>query len=485
MSPTHDVIVLGAGPVGENVADRCSQGGLRVALIESELVGGECSFWACMPSKALIRPGLALRAAQGISGAKQAVTAGIGVAQVLKRRNYITADWNDKGGEEWLQSAGIELIRGRGQLAGKKKVKVTKSSKELSELEGKELELEAKYAVVLSTGSDPMIPDTIKGIHDVKPWTSRDATSSQKVPESLLIIGGGVVACEMATAWSTLGSKVTLTSRGKLLSGVEPFAGEMVGEGLKKLGVDVRLGISPVSVFRNQERQVTVEFNDSARITASEVLVATGRTPRTKDIGLETVGLKDGQWIPVDDTLLVSHSTNTPTDPWLYATGDINHRALLTHQGKYQARACGDIIVSRANSSALQTSTWGMHVATADHSSVPQVIFTDPEVAAVGLTEAEARKRGFEVKCVEYDMAGVAGAYLHADTYVGRAKMVVDRKREVLLGVTFCGQDVSELCHAATIAVVGEVTVQRLWHAVPAYPTISEIWLRLLEAYGR
>jgi len=293
------------------------------------------------------------------------------------------------------------------------------------------------------------------------------------------------VACEMATAWSTLGSKVTLTSRGKLLSGVEPFAGEMVGEGLKKLDVDVRLGISPVSVFRNQERQVTVEFKDSSRITASEVLVATGRTPRTKDIGLETVGLKDGQWIPVDDTLLVSHSTNTPTDPWLYATGDINHRALLTHQGKYQARACGDNIVSRANSSALQTSTWGMHVATADHSSVPQVIFTDPEVAAVGLTESEARKRGFKVKCVEYDMAGVAGAYLHADKYVGRAKMVVDRKREVLLGVTFCGQDVSELCHAATIAVVGEVTVQRLWHAVPAYPTISEIWLRLLEAYGR
>lgn len=436
-----------------------------------------------MPSKALIRPGLALRAAQGISGAKQAVTGEIGVTQVLKRRNYITGDWSDKGGEGWLQSAGIELIRGRGELTGKKKVKVNKSS--TKESDGTEVELEAKYAVVLSTGSDPMIPDTIRGIKDVKPWTSRDATSSQKVPDSLVIIGGGVVACEMATAWSTLGSKVTLTARGKLLSGVEPFAGEMVGEGLRKLGVDVRLGISPVSASRNQDGQVTVEFNDSESITASEVLVATGRTPRTKNIGLETVGLKDGQWIPVDDTLLVSHSTNNPTDPWLYATGDINHRALLTHQGKYQARACGDGIVSRAKSSPLQTSNWGMHVATADHSSVPQVIFTDPEVAAVGLTETEARTRGFEVKCVEYDMAGVAGAYLHADTYVGRAKMVVDKKREVVLGVTFCGQDVSELCHAATIAVVGEVTVQRLWHAVPAYPTISEIWLRLLEAYGR
>src|SRR5579859_1830735 len=280
MSPTHDVIILGAGPVGENVADRCSQGGLRVAIIESELVGGECSFWACMPSKALIRPGLALRAAQGISGAKQAVTGEIGVTQVLKRRNYITGDWSDKGGEGWLQSAGIELIRGRGELTGKKKVKVNKSS--TKESEGTEVELEAKYAVVLSTGSDPMIPDTIKGIKDVKPWTSRDATSSQKVPDSLVIIGGGVVACEMATAWSTLGSKVILTARGKLISGVEAFAGEMVGEGLRKLGVDGRLGISPVSASRNQDGQVTVEFNDSESITALEVLVATGRTPRTK-----------------------------------------------------------------------------------------------------------------------------------------------------------------------------------------------------------
>jgi pyruvate/2-oxoglutarate dehydrogenase complex dihydrolipoamide dehydrogenase (E3) component len=295
MSPTHDVIILGAGPVGENVADRCSQSGLRVAIIESELVGGECSFWACMPSKALIRPGLALRAAEGVAGAKQAVKGGIGVNEVLKRRNNITGDWRDKGGEEWLQSTGIELVRGRGELTGKKKVKVTKTAKQG---EGKEeLELEAKYAVVLSIGSDPMIPDTIKGIKDVKPWTSRDATSSQAVPESLVIIGGGVVACEMATAWSTLGSKVTLTSRGKLLSGVEPFAGAMVGEGLKKLGVNVRLGISPVSVSRNDERKVTVEFNDSSSISASEILVATGRTPRTKNIGLETVGLKDGQWI--------------------------------------------------------------------------------------------------------------------------------------------------------------------------------------------
>jgi dihydrolipoamide dehydrogenase len=267
---------------------------------------------------------------------------------------------------------------------------------------------------------------------------------------------------------------------------VEPFAGEMVAESLKKMGVDVRLGVSPVSVGRSGNGgDVVVQFNDQSTVTASEILVATGRTPRTKNIGLETIGLQDGQWIPVDDTLLVQHSTNSPTDPWLYATGDVNHRALLTHQGKYQGRACGDIIVSRSKKQTLSTDSWGMHVATADHESVPQVIFTDPEVAAVGLTEAAAKKKGYQIKCVEYNMANVAGAYLHADEYIGKAKMVVDTQREVVLGVTFVGQDVAELLQAATIAVVGEVSIQRLWHAVPAYPTISEIWLRLLEAYGR
>src|SRR5579859_1547413 len=182
---SYDVIILGAGPVGENVADRVAQGSLKCAIIESELVGGECSFWACMPSKALLRPGIALRAAQGASGAKQAVSGRIGVKEVLERRNYITADWSDKGGEAWLQSAGITLIRGKGQITGKKKVKVISK-------DGAEEQLEAKHAVVVSTGSDAMIPDTIKGIKDVKPWTSREATSAQNVPESLVIVGGGV-----------------------------------------------------------------------------------------------------------------------------------------------------------------------------------------------------------------------------------------------------------------------------------------------------
>jgi len=459
-----DVVVIGAGPVGENVADRASQGGLKVAIVENELIGGECSYWACMPSKGLLRSGIALRAAEHVAGP---ITNGISAQKVLDRRNEIVGNWSDKGQESWLNSAGIELIRGRAEIVGVKHVRV--GSKDIT----------VNHAVVVATGSDAMIPP-IPGIQNVSPWTNRQATGSQKVPESLVIVGGGVVACEMATAWSTLGSKVILTSRSTLLEHMEPFAGEMIVESLKNLGVDVRLGISPTSVSR--DGNVTVKFDDGSTVTATEILIATGRKPRSHNIGLEQFGISG--WIPVDETLLVKNPTND-REPWLYATGDINHRALLTHQGKYQARAAGDVIVARAKGGKLSTEPWGYHVATADNECVTQVIFTDPEVASVGLTESAAKKKGYNIRVVEYDIGSVAGAYVHADGYKGKAKAIVDEDRHVLLGVTFVGPDVAELLHSATIAVVGQVPIQRLWHAVPAFPTISEIWLRLLETYGR
>ncbi|ALD12412.1 dihydrolipoyl dehydrogenase family protein [Clavibacter capsici] len=472
---SYDLIVIGAGPVGENVADRAKQGGLSVLVVESELVGGECSYWACMPSKALLRSGSALRAARAVAGAKEAVTGDLDVAAVLKRRDSFTSSWDDQGQVSWLEGIGIDLARGHGRISGPRRVTVTAP-------DGSVVEHEATHAVAVSTGTAALLPD-IPGLAEAQPWTSREATSVEVVPDALVVIGGGVVAAEMATAFASLGSTVTLVARSGLLGGQEPFAGELVADSLRGMGVDVRLGASPSRVTRDGD-EVTVELSDGSSVTAAEVLVATGRTPRTDDLGLDTVGLEPGAYLDVDDTLLVTGEVNAET-PWLYAVGDVNHRALLTHQGKYQARAAGEVIVARANGGTVDDSPWGVHVATADHRAVPQVTFTDPEVASVGLTAKAADDAGIRTRVVDYDLGSVAGSSLHADGYAGQARMVVDEDRGVIVGVTFVGPDVAELLHSATIAVVGEVPLTRLWHAVPSYPTISEVWLRLLETYGR
>ncbi|MWJ17246.1 pyridine nucleotide-disulfide oxidoreductase [Clavibacter michiganensis subsp. michiganensis] len=472
---SYDLIVIGAGPVGENVADRAKQGGLSVLVVESELVGGECSYWACMPSKALLRSGSALRAARAVAGSKEAVTGDLDVAAVLKRRDSFTSSWDDQGQVSWLEGIGIDLARGHGRLSGPRRVTVTAP-------DGSVTEHEAAHAVVVSTGTAALLPD-IPGLAESQPWTSREATSVEVVPTSIVVIGGGVVAAEMATAFASLGSAVTLVARSGLLSGQEPFAGELVGDSLRDMGVDVRLGASPSRVTRDGD-EVTVELSDGSAVTAAEVLVATGRTPRTEDLGLDAVGLEAGAYLDVDDTMLVTGDVNAET-PWLYAVGDVNHRALLTHQGKYQARAAGEVIAARATGGTVDDAPWGVHVATADHRAVPQVTFTDPEVASVGLTAKAAEEAGIRTRVVDYDLGSVAGSSLHADGYAGKTRMVVDEDRGVIVGVTFVGQDVAELLHSATIAVVGEVPVTRLWHAVPSYPTISEVWLRLLETYGR
>jgi pyruvate/2-oxoglutarate dehydrogenase complex dihydrolipoamide dehydrogenase (E3) component len=464
----YDVVIIGAGAVAENVADRAVQGGLTAVLIESELVGGECSYWACMPSKALIRSGMALRAAQRLGGAEQAVTGELDVPAVLARRNSFTHDWDDSSQVSWVHGAGIELVRGHGRITGVREVTVTAS-------DGTTTTLSARHAVVVSTGSDPMLPD-IPGLLDAAPWTPRDATSAQSAPQSLAIIGGGVVAVEMATAYASFGTTVTVFARSGLLTNQEDFVGDSVATGLRELGVDLR-SAAPERVERSDAGVAVTAGGES--VLAEQVLVATGRVPRTNDIGLETIGLKPGSWLTVDDTLRVEGVD------WLYATGDVNHRALLTHQGKYQARAAGDVIAARAKGERVDDAPWGIHVATADHAAVPQVTFSEPEVASVGLTSQAAIAAGRDIRVVDYELGHVAGASLQADGYRGRARMVVDEQRGTVIGVTFVGQDVAELIQAATIAIVGEVPLDRLWHAVPAYPTMNEIWLRLLETYGR
>ena len=469
MTDEYDLIVLGGGPVGENVADRAVQGGLTAVIVESELVGGECSYWACMPSKALLRSGQVLRAARRVPGAAEAVTGELDVPAVLRRRDAFTSDWDDSGQVDWLNSANIDLVRGHGRISGERRVTVTGP-------DGDERALTARHAVAVSTGSDAVVPG-IPGLQEAGPWTSREATSAEEVPERLVVVGGGVVAVEMATAFASLGSRVTMLARSGLLGAFEPFAGELVAGGLRELGVDVRTGVSPTRVDRDVAG-VTVRV-DGGEVLAEEILVATGRSPRSDDIGLETIGLEPGSWLRTDDSLRV------PGLDWLYAVGDVNGRAPLTHQGKYQARAAGDAIAARAQGGPVDDRAWGRHAATADRSSVPQVVFSEPEVASVGLTEAAAQRAGRHVRAVDVEFSSVAGASLHGDGPSGRARIVVDEDRHVLLGATFVGPEVAELVHAATVAVVGEVPIQRLWHAVPSYPTVSEIWLRLLEAYGR
>jgi dihydrolipoamide dehydrogenase len=465
-----DLIVIGAGAIGENVADRAVQGGLTAALIEAELVGGECSYWACMPSKALLRAGAVLRAAADVDGAEQAVTGGVDPRGVLRRRDAIVHDWNDASQVDWVKGAGIELIRGHARFTGPKRLTVTAA-------DGTATEVVARHAVGVSTGSAALLPD-IPGLADAQPWTSRDATSAKHVPSSLAILGGGVVGCEIATAYASMGCRVTLLSRGPLLTAMEPFAGEAVLTALQKLGVDVRIGAEAATVHR-AEKNVVIELTDGGRVLAEELLVAIGRTPRTQDLGVETLGLTPGHWLTVDDTMRVKGFD------WLYATGDVNHRALLTHQGKYQARAAGDVIAARANGEPVDDAPWGRHVATADIEAVPQVTFTDPEVASVGLTAAAAKKAGYDIRVVDYDLSWIAGASVLADHYQGQARAVIDAEHEVIIGMTFVGDGVGEMLQAATIAIVGKVPLKRLWHAVPAYPTLNEVWLRLIETDGR
>jgi pyruvate/2-oxoglutarate dehydrogenase complex dihydrolipoamide dehydrogenase (E3) component len=454
---TYDVIVLGAGPTGENVADRAVRGGLTAALVEAELVGGECSYWACMPSKALLRPvGVVAEAAtvRGVAGAR------LEPPEVLARRDTFTHDWMDDRQVEWVKSAKVDLFRGHGRLAGERMVTVG------------DVTLSARHAVCVATGTGALVPPVLAG---VRPWTSREATSAHAVPGRLAVVGGGVVGCEMAAAWSALGSRVTLVSRGPLLDRLPSFAGEFVASGLRKAGVDVRTGVNVSDATRAGDGGVvTLTLDDGTSVSCDEVLAAAGRSPKTGDIGLSTVGLEDGSWLSVDDTMRV---TDVP-EGWLYAAGDVNRLALLTHMGKYQARVCGDAIAARAN---------GREPAVRDLASrtrVPQVIFTLPEVAAVGLTASQASAAGLRVRVVEYEIGDVAGASLYADGYQGRAQMVVDEDRQVIVGLTLVGPGVGEMIHAATIAVVGEVPLSSLWHAVPSYPTMSEIWLRLLETYG-
>lgn len=459
---TFDVIVIGAGAVGENAAASAAAHGLSVAIVESELVGGECSYWACMPSKALLRPGKVIDGAGRVPGVS--VDESIGVEAALEWRDQMASHWDDSSQVEWLEGVGVTLVRGTARLTDVRQVEVQPDT-------GSPIALQASRAVVLATGSRPDIPP-IEGIDEAGIWTSRDITSASRVPERLLIIGGGAVGVEMAQAWTWLGSQVTLVQLGeRLLASEEPFVGEEVRESLEEAGVTVILDGETRRLRRaDPDGTVTAEIDTPAgtiEVEADEVVIATGRVGRTEGLGLDALGVavEDG-FVAVNDHLQVEGASG-----WLYATGDVNGRALLTHSGKYQARIAGDHI-GGVESAAL-----------APVEATPRVTFTYPEVAAVGLTEADARSLELAVDTVTHPVGKTAGAATLGKGYTGTAKLVIDVERGVLVGATFTGPGTGELLHAATIAIVSEVPLTRLWHAVPAFPTVSEVWLRLLENY--
>jgi pyruvate/2-oxoglutarate dehydrogenase complex dihydrolipoamide dehydrogenase (E3) component len=448
----HDVIVLGAGPAGEVACGLLAGEGHDVALVERELVGGECAYWACMPSKALLRPGELLAEDRRVPGVP---TGALDVPAVLARRDEVIHGLDDASQLGWLQERDISLYRGQGRLAGERTVTVDEGQT-----------LHARRAVIVAVGSGAAIPP-VPGLREIAPWTNRQATTAKHVPASMIVLGGGVVGCEMSQAWASLGCRVTLVEAAeRLLPNYEPFAGELVAESLAEQGVRLSIGERAENAGLGNEGEFRLSLAAGDELVADELLVCVGRRPHTDDLGLETVGLTPGETITVDARMRVPGH-----DGWLYAIGDVNGRALLTHAGKYQAA------VASANVSGREaTADW-------DGALTPQVVFTEPQVAAVGHTLEKALQDGLPALAVDGDPGATP-----AGSFVGKggrsqARIVVDEQREVLIGATIVGPDVAEMIHAATIAIVGEVPLSRLVHAMPSFPTRSEMWLRLLSQW--
>jgi dihydrolipoamide dehydrogenase len=375
----------------------------------------------------------------------------------------MTSNWTDDGQLPWLDDKGIRLFRGTGRLAGVRVVAVT-------DADGRTTRLTARRAVVLATGATPLTPP-VEGLRAARPWDNRSVTAAKELPERLLVLGGGPVGAEMAQAYKRLGCQTVTVVEGadRLLGREEPFAGDEVKAAFAAEGIAVVTGVSMSAVHRHGvDGPVRATLSDGRLVEADEILVAVGRRPATSDLGLDVVGLTPGGYVEVDDRL---RATGVPGD-WLFAVGDCNGKAPLTHMGKYQANIAGDVILGR-----------DVHDL-ASSAIMPRVTFTDPQVCAVGYTEEQARAAGLDVRGVTYQVGDVPGAYVQGNGIKGTAKLVVDQSRQVVVGATFTGPGVQELLHSATVAIAGAVPMERLRHAVPSFPTISEVWLHLLTEYG-
>jgi pyruvate/2-oxoglutarate dehydrogenase complex dihydrolipoamide dehydrogenase (E3) component len=444
-----DAVVIGMGPGGEEVAGKLAEAGLEVVGIEKQLLGGECPYWGCVPSKMMLRAAGLLAEARRIPGMAGSAEVHPDYAPVAERIRDTTDYWNDQVAVDRFTGKGGHFVRGEGRIAAPGQVAV-----------GDDL-YEAGRAIVLGTGTVPSIPP-IEGLDSVPYWTNRDAIESPEVPRSLVVLGGGAIGVELAQVFARFGSEVTIVEAlGRILSMEEPESSEIVAEALRADGISIREGASATSVTaRSADNTIAVGLADDTEVAGERLLVATGRRAHLAGLGLAHVGVDESQrFVPVDERMRVADG--------VWAVGDLTGKGLFTHMAMYQAGIAVRDILGREDGG------W-----TAEYAAVPRVTFTDPEVGSVGLTEAQARENGLDVRVGRADVPRSARGWIHKVGNSGLIKLIEDRSAGVLVGATSVGPVGGEVLGLLALAVHAKVPTGRLRSMIYAYPTFH----RAIEA---
>ncbi|HLH65719.1 MAG TPA: NAD(P)/FAD-dependent oxidoreductase [Solirubrobacteraceae bacterium] len=445
MSEHFDAIVVGAGPAGEVAASRLNQKGLSTALVERELVGGECAYWACIPSKTLLRPAEVRGEAQRTAGTSVPAQRW---SEIAEYRDYMIRHLDDTAQVDGYEKDGVRVYKGAGRLAGPGRVQV-----------GAE-KLEADR-IVIATGSDPRIPQ-IPGLAAAGYWTNREATTIKRIPASIVILGGGPVGIELGQFMRRFGTEVTIVQAAdRLLPREDPRVSELIAQALRAEGIALLLGATATRVSRGPDGRRVVTVASGETLTASELLVATGRAPRVHDIGLESIGIEpDRKGIAIDERCRAGDG--------VWAIGDVTGVMPFTHVGMYQGRiACADIA--------------GQPVA-ADYGAVPRVVFSDPEIAAVGLTSPQAGEQGVDTVTATIGLAdAIARPWTYQTDPTGELGVIANRRTRTLIGAWAVSPLAGEWIHYAALAIKAKVPIDTLRDTVAQFPTYTEAYLKAIE----